>query len=177
MSIIRLNLADNAANRAANLGKDELLSNVYPEIKGQSAYVLRRFGYTAKTAYAAGTALGLFNWNEQSVSVIGTTVRLGTTVLGGVDGTSVYQYTTTGANTGFFLKNNAAGYVYNGSAFGLINSVNFYPAQTVPGVVYLDGFVFVLTPDGRVYNSNVNSRQVGMLLTTSARNLLTWAWL
>jgi len=31
-----------------------------------------------------------------------------------------------------------------------------YPAITVPGIVYLDGYYFVMTPAGRIYNSAIN---------------------
>lgn len=30
-----------------------------------------------------------------------------------------------------------------------------YPATTVPGIVFLDGYFFVMTPDGVIYNSNL----------------------
>lgn len=31
-----------------------------------------------------------------------------------------------------------------------------YPSETVPGIVYLDGYYFVMTPAGRIYNSAIN---------------------
>ncbi len=162
MTVLRQPLLISAGNRSSSLLKDELLTNCYPEAKGQGVNVLRRFGYAALAQYGQGAGLGLFGFNNSTISVVGTTARLGATVLGTVDGSSVYQYTTTGANSGFFLKNNAAGYVYDGATFSPVT--NNYPATTVPGVAYLDGFVFVLTPDGRVYNRNVNAPALGNAL-------------
>lgn len=155
MSIIRQNLAISLGNRAANFNRDELLSNCYPEIKGDTAYVVRRFGYQAVSTHTAAAGRGLFTFLGEPISVIGATARRSGTTIGTVDTSSVYQYTLVGATPGFVLKNNALGYYYNGTTLAQIVDAN-YPALTVPGVAYLDGCVYVLTPNGRVYNSNVN---------------------
>ena len=159
MTIVRVPLAVNASNRAANFNKDALLRNCYAEVKGQESSIIRRFGYTQANTFSAGQSLGLFSYQTQAVSVIGTNARLGTTSIGTVNSASIYQFTLTAATSGFVLKNNAAAYYYNGSTLAQITDAN-YPATTVPGVAYLDGFTFVMTPAGDVYNSNVTTPTV-----------------
>ena len=157
MPIVRLPLGETIASRDSSITKDSLLLNCYPEKEsGETVDVVRRFGYQSTTQFTAGQARGLYTFGTQTVSVIGTTARLASTTLLTVDGNSQYQFSLTGAATGFVLKNNAAAYFYNGTALARITDAN-YPAATVPGVVQLDGTTYVMTPDAKIYNSNVNA--------------------
>lgn len=56
-----------------------------------------------------------------------------------------------------FFKSNKDAYTYNADLNILfkINNAN-YPATTVPGIVYLDTFFFVMDPQGRIWNSAQN---------------------
>ena len=47
-------------------------------------------------------------------------------------------------------------YDYNGSTLTKLSNVANYPTTTVPGLVYLDGYFFVMDPQGRIWNSAVN---------------------
>ena len=157
MPIVRLPLGETIASRDSSINKDALLLNCYPEKEAaETVDVVRRFGYQSIAQLPAGQARGLFTFGTQVVSVIGTTARIGSTTLLTVDGNSQYQFTLTGAATGFILKNNAAAYFYNGTTLAKITDAN-YPGVTVPGVAQLDGTTYVMTPDARIYNSNVNA--------------------
>ena len=49
-------------------------------------------------------------------------------------------------------------YSFNASLNSLtkLSNVANYPATTVPGIVYLDGYFFVMDPQGRIWNSSIN---------------------
>jgi hypothetical protein len=53
-----------------------------------------------------------------------------------------------------FLKNNQTAYLYNGVSVTQITDSD-YPPETVPGVVYLDGSIYVMTPKGIVHGSDL----------------------
>jgi hypothetical protein len=60
-----------------------------------------------------------------------------------------------GAGAGFVSKNNFEAHVFNGTSMVKITSPN-YPAETVRGVVYLNGTYYVMTPSASIYGSNLN---------------------
>lgn len=47
-------------------------------------------------------------------------------------------------------------YSYNGSTLTKLSNAANYPTTTVPGLVYLDGYFFVMDPQGRIWNSAIN---------------------
>ncbi len=53
-----------------------------------------------------------------------------------------------------FLKNNEVAYYYNGLSVVRITDPD-YPASTVFGVVYLDGYIFVMNTLGQIFNSDL----------------------
>lgn len=60
-----------------------------------------------------------------------------------------------------FFKTNTDAYTYNADLATLIKVTNAnYPAITVPGIVYLDTFFFVMDAKGRIYNSAINDPTV-----------------
>lgn len=67
----------------------------------------------------------------------------------------MYDFIEYGASSGFVYKNTTAAYYFNGTTFTQITDAD-YPASTVPGVVYLDGYIFVMDADGVIYNSALN---------------------
>lgn len=64
---------------------------------------------------------------------------------------------TSGAATTeyLFIKNNNTAWVLTFGAPGTLTQVTDvdYPAATVPGAVYLDGYIFVMNTEGEIYNS------------------------
>jgi hypothetical protein len=61
-----------------------------------------------------------------------------------------------GLGAGFVFKNNYTASYYADPDFIEITDPD-YPEETVRGLVYLDGFYFVMTPSGSIYNSGINN--------------------
>lgn len=61
---------------------------------------------------------------------------------------------TTSSPVQVFLKNNDIAYLYNGTTITHINDPD-YPASTVYGVVYLDGYIFVMNSYGQIFGSDL----------------------
>lgn len=70
----------------------------------------------------------------------------------------MYNFIEYGASAGFFYKNTTAGYYFtaSGSTFTQVTDPD-YPATTVPGVAYLDGYIFVMTPNAEIINSGLEA--------------------
>lgn len=60
-----------------------------------------------------------------------------------------------GAGAGFVSKDEKQAFVFDGTSFVAITSPN-YPTKTVRGIVYLNGTYYVMTPDARIYGSELN---------------------
>lgn len=149
------------STRDSSMTKDAINYNVYPS-KGADGktYATRRFGVQASAVIGTGNSLGLFAFNGTLVEIVGTKFYVNGVNKGTVDGTSIYQFTLTGqGGTAMFAKNNSAAYTWDGTTLTHVTDAN-YPATTVPGVAYLDGYVFVEDPQGRVWNSNLNTPAV-----------------
>lgn len=58
--------------------------------------------------------------------------------------------------TAIFLKNSEVAYYYNGLSVVQITDSD-YPTETVYGVVYLDGYIFVMNRLGVIYNSDLGA--------------------
>lgn len=157
----RVQLAQTISTRDSTMLKDAILWNYYAS-KNTDGRIFsdRRFGVQVAPgipAVTAGTALGFFAFGANLLSVVGGTFYVNGVSQGTVDSTSQYQFVLTGQGaTAVFLKNNAKAYTWNGSALTQVTDAN-YPAATVPGVAYLDGYVFVQDTSGRLWNSNQNT--------------------
>jgi hypothetical protein len=143
------------------MAKDAILWNYYSTNSPDGRkFTDRRFGVFSDSttpSVPAGTALGLFAFGTHLLAVVGTTFYSDGVAHGTVDGTSQYQFTLTGAGgTAVFLKNNTNAYTWDGTTLTAITDPN-YPAVTVPGVAYMDGYVFVVGTAGAVWNSNLNT--------------------
>jgi hypothetical protein len=168
----RLPLAQTISARDPSMTTDAIMYN-YGPTKNSNGQTLaeRRFGVQPVYTVAAAAGLGLFAFKATVLSIIGTTFYVNGVSSGTVDGTSQYQFTLTGTGgTAVFLKNNSAAYTWNGATLTKVVDVN-YPATTVPGVAYLDGYVFVLTPGGILTNSNLNTPATWNALNTIAGSL------
>ena len=68
------------------------------------------------------------------------------------------QQNSASGSTGFFFKSTKDAYLFNGTALTLtkVSDVD-YPATTVPGVAYLDGYFFVMDANGTIYNSDLEA--------------------
>ncbi|MBR7969108.1 hypothetical protein [Burkholderia cenocepacia] len=157
----RIQLANTISSRDSTLLKDALLWN-YGASKNTDGriFAIPRFGVQLASsipAMTAGAALGFFAFGTHLLAIVGSTFYVDGISQGSVDSTSPYQFTLTGAGgTGVFLKNNAKAYTWNGTTLAQVTDAN-YPATTVPGVAYMDGYVFVEDPAGNIWNSNLNT--------------------
>jgi hypothetical protein len=70
------------------------------------------------------------------------------------------------AGVGFVYKSSTDAFYYDGTTNTQITDPD-YPAETVKGIVYLDGTYYVMTPAGSIYGSNINDP-----LTWSALNVI-----
>lgn len=163
----RIPWAQTISTRDSTMAADAIMYNYYATKNSDGrVFSERRFGLLPAFTNTAGAALGLFTFGAAVLAIIGTTFYSNGVSKGTVDGTSIYQFTLTGqGGTAVFLKNNSAAYTWDGSTLTHVTDAN-YPATTVPGVAWLDGYVFVETPGGIVVNSNLNTPATWNALNT-----------
>ena len=151
-------------------------------ITGGSGYVtpLVIFGisWTATSTYSTGQQIA-YGANLYTVTIGGTTASTAPTFTSGsqTDGTATLTYAgtraqgtvqvNTGVVTGITITNAGSGYTYaplvtilDGTGPGIDATatclLNFFPTGgLVPGAVFIDSYVAVGTPSGRIYTSNV----------------------
>lgn len=170
MPTIRSPLSHAPTNRDSTTSKDSKLVNCFLEIiRQQEPAVVKRPGQSTNTTVAAGQGLGIYQWLGDLYEVRGTSLYKNGVSLGTVNSTGgQYYFVGTGDLTKLVLKNTTNAYwVSTGGAITAISSVN-YPAVTVPGIVYLDGYIFVMTADAKIYNSALEDPT-----TWSALNFIT----
>lgn len=163
----RIPWAQTISTRDSTMASDAIMYNYWASKNSDGrVFSERRFGVQTAFSTSAATGLGAFSFGANVLTVIGTTFYQNGVSQGTVDGTSQYQFTLTGqGGTAVFLKNNSKAYTWNGSTLTQVVDVN-YPAATVPGVAWLDGYVFVLTPGGILTNSNLNTPATWNALNT-----------
>ena len=70
-------------------------------------------------------------------------------------------------STGFMFKSTRDAYLFDGVANTITKITDaYYPAVTVPGVAYLDGYFFVMDANGTIYNSGLKRRWRGTRWTS-----------
>jgi hypothetical protein len=150
----RLPLVVAMSNRDSTADKDARIINGFLE-KGKDGdyHVYKRFGYTESYVPAVGVGRGLFYWQGSVYSVVAGTLYKDSTSKGAVDATGFYTFTSClGSTPKLFLQNGVAGYYYDDTG-GLVQVTDGdYPATTVPGAVYLDGSIYVMTPGAYINN-------------------------
>lgn len=163
----RIPWAQTISTRDSSMTADAIMYNYYASKNSDGrVFSERRFGLQPVTTVTAGAALGLFGFQNHVLEVVGTTFYSDGVSQGTVNGGSQYQFTLTGqGGTAVFLKNNTNAYTWNGSVLAAVVDPN-YPATTVPGVAWLDGYVCVLTPGGILTNSNLNTPATWNALNT-----------
>jgi hypothetical protein len=119
--------------------------------------VYKRPGLLALSTVAAGTGLGVFNWNNDIYSIFNGQLYKDGMAKGAVDTTSSYTFTSClGATPKLFLKNLTNAYNYDDTN-GLVQVTDTnYAGTTVRGCVYLDGTTYVLTPASAIDGDDFN---------------------
>jgi len=103
------------------------------------------------------TGQGITQFNGGTITIINNTLYDGTTSKGtaaaNLESVSfcICRHST---STVLFVKGLTTAYIYSGSTPTHITDAN-YPATTVPGCVYLDGYVFVMDSTGIIYNCDL----------------------
>ena len=162
-------LAASVDQRYADTSIDGLMTNGYLEKDEAGAmWTRRRAGLTknltlSQTGGGRGTAI-LY----PAGTTIGTIVSFGNPLTSGntiyVDGVLAYTYTATSSfawldqstvatNTQIYASNGIEGAYKNGvAAFAKITDAN-YPAVTINGSAYLNGYLYVLDPNGSIWGT------------------------
>lgn len=68
------------------------------------------------------------------------------------------QLNAAAGSTGFVFKSTKDAYHFSANTLTKITDPD-YPATTVPGIAYLDGTFYVMTPEGRIYGSALENPQ------------------
>lgn len=171
MTTIRIPFAHPLESRTASTSKDARLVNAYIETEGNKKYVIKRPGlasFTITPALANSSAQGMYSFRGTGklYPIVNNTVYEvtsgGASTNKGTVAAGLYSFTETSDIPYLFFHNSTNAYNINGTtgAFTAVTSVNFPPNQTpalplVPGAVYLDDTVYVMTTTGRIYNSAI----------------------
>jgi len=163
----RIPWAQTISTRDSTMAADAIMYNYYATKNSDGrVFSERRFGVQSVYQVTPAAGLGAFAFGATLLTIIGTTFYVNGVSQGTVNGNSQYQFTLTGqGGTAVFLKNNTNAYTWNGVTLTAVTDPN-YPATTVPGVAWLDGYVFVLTPGGILTNSNLNTPATWNALNT-----------
>jgi len=159
--------------------KDQHFTNVLPEKVTNEAtgntryYVTKRPGFATHTTPSSGnvgSAVHVWAGKGDGTDVISTfgatnsTIYNGTTSLGSTTGKVNFISDTligTTANLAFTTDSNTAYFYPNGGSLTQITDTDFpgnVAGQTITGgFVHLNGYTYVMTTSGRIYNSDINS--------------------
>lgn len=170
-SSFRVPAASVISSRDGTLAKDALLTNALFETTGeQFPLIIKRPGCLFETGVTAGNASrGMFSnagflWAVSDSTLFQIDpVSFAVTSIGSVAGTGGNVSFTSTLNDKFiFLHDTTFGYtIQGGITYNNITSPGFpsnngYTAnQVCPGAVYLDGSVYVMTTDGKIWGSAI----------------------
>lgn len=164
-----LPLVTQPGQRSSSLSLDALPTNLYVEKQPDGRTLMgKRPGFSLQTSAAAvGTARGrgIYNWQGVFYTVIGGTLytiaggapaALGAVHLDGANPSKLYWFNETlGAVPYLYLSDGTGGYTVNGGVLAAIADPDF-PAATVPGSAFLDGTLYVMDVQGRIWGSALN---------------------
>lgn len=161
METKRLPLASFFDPRDAALTKDGLLSNCYEEKDTSGTRIVKRPGYTLKISIAASPSRGITLFGLGNYLVAGSNFydMVGTQrALTGASSNGPVSFTTIpsqGSTTAKLIIQDTLGmWVFDGSTVTRVTDGD-YPVTTVPGVVYLNGTVYVMDADGVIRGSDL----------------------
>lgn len=164
---IALKLFSPQSNRYEAIDKDSRLINGFVE-RGQGemkdeTWVYRRPGFALYSSPLGSTAAGngVFNWQGDIYSIFGDQFFQNTTLIGSVDATDKYTFTSClGATPALFFHNSAEAYTYDAGA-GLVQVTDpqYLAIDAVPGSVYIDGTTYVLDTLSNIIGSDFNDQQ------------------
>lgn len=145
-------------NRSGQVNTDGRLVNCYVELDPSDGqyWIQKRPGLVTTIPFGVGTGNGCYYWSQVDWSVFSGQLYKAGAAFRAVDSTSFYKWTDIQDTTPLlFLKNEAAAYYTDGTVSSQVTDPD-YPNPTVPGVAFIDGYTCVMTPSGRIYNSDLN---------------------
>jgi hypothetical protein len=159
-------------NRDETTNKDARLVNCYAEKHSDGYVIEKRFGVSLTPVYTlpGGIARGMYRWqlNEsQAIIVMGAGSNLYTASVVGfptphiqlsaaipiLNGGTLYFSAIPAATPLLMLTSGNIGYYLD--ATGTLHTITDtnYPGVTVPGIVYLDGTLYVMSATGNIVNT------------------------
>jgi hypothetical protein len=177
MTIARMPLASKIESRTNSLDKDSLSKNCYFETKDGMRRLIKRPGCTDLTGSAGTPGKAMWASIEDLWAATGGhlyRVNTGSNTLTdfGVVADAPISFAQTKIADGYiFLQDQTNGY-YIGTGDTSITQLagNFPTGPLAYGAVYLDGFIFVATVAGRIYNSGIENPTIwnGDFITAEA---------
>jgi len=144
---------------ALELNKDARLINCFAEYnpKTQEWEVEKRPAYYQGSLLpGGGNGLGMYSWNNALYSVSGSLLfKDFTPFVNVLDNGSFYQFQQVLGTPRLVLKNRSQGWYTDGTTLTQITDPD-YPATTVPGMAYLDGTLYVMTPNAAIQGSAID---------------------
>lgn len=156
----RLPLIADVENRGVTTTVDARLVNGFVEKQPEGDYrCYKRPAYILYDTIGGGSSggNGLFSWNEEVYSVYDGTLYKEGSSLGSILSQNYDFDSCLGATPKLFIHGPLAAYVYD-SGGGIVQVTDGdYPAITVPGCAYLDGTMYVMTPECYILGSDINT--------------------
>lgn len=164
MDTIRIPLTIPIESRTASLAKDAYTLNGYVESDGNKKWLVKRPGTVVLNAAATqlGVAQGMYPMLGKLYSVtagnlIENTTAGVETVIGAI-GAGQFTFNQTSQAPYLFFHSDVIGWTYNLTTSTLAEVTDpDFPCNNgytlVPGSVYLDDYMYVMTTTGRIYNS------------------------
>lgn len=152
--------AQSISTRDGTLTKDSKLVNGFMEASPTGVGVMKRPGYTSYVKLPSGTAQGQFSVNGLPYAIIGdvvysvnsgTSYAIPSVTIPGLQ----YEFLSDTPYGQAILKTTAGMWYFNGTTVTKVADAN-YPSTTVSGVVYLDGYYFVMDSLGVIHGSSLN---------------------
>lgn len=170
MPTIRVPAASVIGSRDGSLSKDALLVNAMFENSGETLpQVIKRPGCNlVESGMSGSNAQGLYTspYNESMWAVVDNNVYsvnpgVSFTLIGGLTAGSTKQvyFSSTSLDTYIFLHDGTNGYtIFNGTTFNQVSSPGFPTGiPIVPGAVYLDGSIYVMSKDAQIHGSDLEN--------------------
>lgn len=163
----RIPLTQPIETRDGTLTSDSLTTNAIFETRDNKRELVKRPGLVAAVKVAAVTppntllSQGLVNFNNSLIAVINNTIYK---INPSTYAVSTIGSTTTSTHQSYFINNFLSTYLcfHNRVTFYLLSSGGSLTTPTlpvsdalVPGIVFLDNYIFVATVNNQIYNSDV----------------------
>ena len=153
-------LAEQFTNRDSSASKDAKLTNCFIRNVAGHPMVVKRPGLTSYATATVGQGQGMYYFGDSLYSISGgilTRNKSGViTIYTLAVDSLMYDFSSSVLSNIVVFKSSANMYTFNPTTLVLtkVTSAN-YPATTVRGLVYLDGYFIVGTPTAQIYNSSL----------------------